>query len=162
MPATIHTIADNLEVDLRTLKGVTVIVTVPAAFSGTCTTICVPELVKAAPALREAGADLIVVVSCDQPHAIRQWVESANWNHESNLSFASDFGKFEMRSIVGKLSEEDGKSNLSPALGELIRRSYSVMKDGDILWQFTEPDSSKYTLDMNELTNEVKKAAGRS
>ncbi len=159
MPATIFTVADNLEVDLMKLKGITIIVTVPAAFSGTCTNICVPEIVKSAGEMKSAGADLIVVVSCDQPDAIRKWVESANWNYESNLAFASDFGKFEMRAIVGKLSDEKGKEDLPTVLGELIRRSYSVMKDGKIVWQFTEPDSSKYTLDMAQLIKAVQDAS---
>lgn len=159
MPATIFTVADNLEVDLMKLKGITVIVTVPAAFSGTCTNICIPEIVNAAPDMKKAGADLIVVVSCDQPDAIRKWVESARWNYESNLAFASDFGKFEMRSIVGKLSDEEGKKDLPASLGELIRRSYSIMKDGKIVWQFIEPNSSKYSLEMEQLTDAIQAAA---
>lgn len=158
MPATVYTISDNIAVNLRELDGTVVIVTVPAAFSGTCTNICVPQIVDATPELKAAGADLIVIVSEDQPHAIKKWVEGANWNTDK-LAFASDFGNFELRKVIGQLSEEEGKKDLPPTLGNLMRRSYNVVKDGKIVWQYIEPDSGKYTLDIKKLIEEVKKAA---
>lgn len=158
MPATIYTIHDNIPVDLRTVKGISVVVTVPAAFSGTCTNICVPQIVEHANEIKNAGADIILIVSCDQPDAIRQWIEDAKWNKEPNIAFASDFGKFEMRNVVGKLSDEDGKSGLPPSLGELIRRGYMVIKNGTITWKYIEPNSGKYTLNMADLLEAVKAA----
>lgn len=157
MPATVYTISDNVAVNLRTLPGVTVLVTVPAAFSGTCTMACVPEIVENAEKLKNAGADLILIVSEDQPHAIKKWVETAKWNTD-RIAFASDFGKFELKAIVGKLADEKGKENLPPTLGELLRRSVSVLDDGAIVWQHIEPDSGQHTLDIQALLAAVKAA----
>ncbi len=160
MTATVYTISDNIPINLREVKGVTVLVTVPAAFSGTCTNICVPAISDNAARIKEAGADLILIVSEDQPHAIKKWVEHARWNIEK-IAFASDFGKFEVKELVGKLSDEDGKKSLPPTLGELLRRSYSILKDGEVVWQFKEPDSAKYTLDMETLIKELEKVKGK-
>lgn len=157
MPATVYTISDNIPVDLRKLAGVTVLVTVPAAFSGTCTNICVPEIVENAGNIKDAGADLILIVSTDQPHAIKQWVEEAKWNTDK-IAFASDYGSFEMKKIIGVIRDELGKENLPPTIGELLRRSVEVVKDGKIVWQHLEPDSSKHTLKMEELLQAVKEA----
>jgi peroxiredoxin len=160
MTATVYTISDNIPINLKEVKGITLLVTVPAAFSGTCTNICVPAISDNAARIKEAGADLILIVSEDQPHAIKKWVEHARWNIEK-IAFASDFGKFEVKGLVGKLSDEDGKKDLPPTLGELLRRSYSILKDGNVVWQFKEPDSGKYTLDMETLIKELEKVKGK-
>lgn len=157
MPATVYSIRDNLPIDLRTLPGITVLITVPAAFSGTCTNVCVPDIVQNAPRLKEEGADLILIVSSDQPHAIKKWVEEARWNTDK-IAFASDFGSFEMTKLIGKISDEKGKENLPPVLGQLLRRSYNVVKDGKILWQQISEDAGKHTLNMDDMLEAVKKA----
>lgn len=158
MPATVYSIFDKVPVDLRTLPGVTLVVTVPAAFSGTCTNICVPQIIAAAEEIKKAGADLILIVSCDQPDAIKGWIENAKWNH-AKVAFASDFGSFELRDVVGKLGDEEGNSALPAALGGLIRRTYNVVKDGKVVWKYTEPDSGKYTLNMPTLITAIEDAA---
>ncbi len=161
MTATVYTIIDNIPINLREVKGITVLVTLPAAFSGTCTNICVPAIVENADRMKQAGADIILIVSGDQPHAIKKWVEHARWNIEK-IAFASDFGKFEVKDLVGKLSDEEGKHDLPPTLGELLRRSYSVLKDGEVMWQYKEPDSGKFTLDMEKLIAELNKVKENS
>jgi len=157
--ATIYSTADNSPIKLDELEGITVIASVPAAFSGTCTSACVPAIVDNVERIKAAGADRIIIVSTDQPFAINEWKRIARW-HNSEIEFASDFGKFELRGIIGKLSSEKGKENLPPVLGELLRRSYSVLKDGKKVWQFIEPDTTKFTLDVEELMSGVEEAKG--
>jgi peroxiredoxin len=157
MPATVYSAKDNEPIDICSLPGVIVVVTVPAAFSGTCTSACVPSIIEYCKQIKEAGAERIIVVSTDQPFALNEWKRIAKWDHEE-IEFASDYDKFEMRTLVGKLSDEEGKEELSPSLGGLIRRSYSVIKDGTIVWQFIEPDTTKYTLKPQEMIDEVKRA----
>jgi peroxiredoxin len=157
MPVTVYSAADNSPIDIKNLKGVVVLCTVPAAFSGTCTSACVPSIVENRQKIKEAGADRIIVVTTDQPFAINEWIKSAKWEN-SDIEFASDFGNFELRALIGKLSDEEGKENIPPLLGELLRRSYSVIKDGKIVWQFIEPDTTQYTLHPSDLVDEVKKA----
>ena len=67
-------------------------------------------------------------------------------------------GMYDIKLDVAPESDEEGKEELSPSLGGLIRRSYSVIKDGTISWQFIEPDTTKYTLKPQELIDEVKRA----
>jgi len=150
MHATIYSTADNSPMTLSALTGVTVLCTVPAAFSGTCTSACIPAIMENVDRIKEAGADRIIVVSADQPFAINEWKRTARWEN-ATIEFASDFGAFELRKIIGKLSDEQGKENLPPILGELLRRSYSVLKNGKVVWQFREPDTTKFTLNAEEL-----------
>ncbi|HLC75724.1 MAG TPA: redoxin family protein [Candidatus Peribacterales bacterium] len=157
MRATIYSAADNSPIKLHELSGVTVLCTVPAAFSGTCTSACVPAIMENVQRIKGAGADRIIVTSTDQPFAINEWKRSARWEN-SAIEFASDFGAFELRAIIGKLSDEEGKKNLPPLLGELLRRSYSVLKGDAVVWQFVEPDTTKFTLDVEELVRAVEAA----
>ena len=157
MPVTVYSAKDNSAIDISATKGVVVLVTVPAAFSGTCTSACVPSILNHLSKIKEAGAERIIVVSTDQPFAINEWIRIAKWEHE-DIEFASDFGKFELRDIIGKLHDEEGKEDLNPLLGELIRRSYSVVKDGKIVWQFIEPDTLEYTLKVEKLIAAVREA----
>ena len=157
MDATIYSTGDNSAIRLSELRGITVLCTVPAAFSGTCTSACVPAIVDNTERIKAAGVDRILIVSADQPFAINEWKKIAKWNKDA-IEFASDFGTFELRGLIGKLSSEKGKGNLPPVLGELLRRSYTVLKDGEKVWQFIEPDTTKFTLDIEELIGAVKKA----
>ena len=159
VPVTVYSAADNSAIDVCGISGVLVLVTVPAAFSGTCTSACVPSIVQYHKQLKDSGAERIIVVSTDQPFAINEWIRIAKWEN-NDIEFASDFGKFELRELIGKLSDEKGKEGLSPQLGELIRRSYNVVKDGKIVWQFVEPDTLEYTLKVEELIDAVKEAKG--
>lgn len=154
---TIYSATDNSPIATEDLTGLTVIVTVPAAFSGTCTEECVPGVLQHKQALLDAGAERIIVVTSDQPFAINAWVEAEDWQ-DSGLEFASDFNTFEMRSVVGKLSDEDGKADVPGHLAGLLRRSYSVLKDGKVIWQYTEPDTGSYTLDANEMLEALRDA----
>ncbi len=157
MRATIYSAADNSPIKIHELSGTTVLCTVPAAFSGTCTSACVPAIVENCERIKAAGADRIIVVSTDQPFAIKEWVKIARWDN-SDIEFASDFGKFELRAVIGKLGDEKGKKNLPPLLSELLRRSYTILKDGRKVWQFIEGDTTKYTLDVEELIEAVEAA----
>lgn len=155
--AIIYSTADNSPIRLSELTGVTVLCTVPAAFSGTCTSACVPAIVDNVERIKAAGVDRILIVSADQPFAINEWKRIAKWKNPQ-IEFASDFGAFELRGIIGKLSSEEGKGNLPPVLGELLRRSYTVLKDGKKVWQFIEPDTTKFTLDVEDLIAAVNAA----
>jgi len=159
MPTTVYAAKDNSPIEPCDLPGIVVLVTVPAAFSGTCTSACVPSILSHLKQIKEAGADRIIIISSDPPFSILEWIKIAKFDNP-DLEFASDFGKFEMTALIGHLGEEEGKANLSPALGSLIRRSYSVVKEGEIVWQFIEPDTTKYTLKPEKLIEAVKKAKG--
>ena len=159
MTTTVYAAKDNEPIEVTALPGVVVLVTVPAAFSGTCTSVCVPSILENLEKIKDAGAERIIVISSDPPFAIQEWIKIAKFDNP-HIEFASDFGNFEMTALIGHLSEEEGKEDLSPALGSLIRRSYTVVKDGEIVWQFVEPDTTKYTLKPEELIKAVKEAKG--
>jgi len=159
MTTTVYAAKDNSPIEACALPGVIVLVTVPAAFSGTCTSVCVPSILENLEKIKEAGANRIIVISSDPPFAIQEWIKIAKFDNP-HIEFASDFGDFEMTALIGHLGEEEGKENLPPALGSLIRRSYTVVKEGEIVWQFIEPDTTKYTLKAEELIEAVKKASG--
>ncbi len=156
MPCTVYAAKDLSPINIATLKGITVLVSVPAAFSSTCTNVCVPGILEQADSLQETGVDNIIVIASDQPHAIQAWVKTQGWEN-SGLMFASDFGSFQLREIIGKLSDESGKESLPQVKGNLLRRAYLIVKDGKIVWQFVEPDSGQYTLSVETLKQEIVK-----
>lgn len=154
---TVFAAKGNAAIQLETLKDPTVIVSIPAAFSGTCTEQCVPGILSALPRIKKAGAKRVIIVCSDQPHAINEWVRYSKWA-EADVEFASDFGSFQLRKIVGMLSEEEGKTDLPQSVGNLLRRAYLIVKGGRIVWKYVEPDTRKYTLDVEELIRELKRA----
>jgi peroxiredoxin len=154
MSLTIYNSLDNEPLELEKLPGVHVVVSVPAAFSAACTNICVPSLIKNKDKMLEAGAESIIILSCDPPFSIKEWIMIGKWD-ETGLEFYSDYGSFDYRERIGSLIDEDGKSDLPPVLGSLIRRSYSVIKDGEFVWQFIEPDSGEFSLDFDDLIGAI-------
>ena len=132
------------------LSGTAVVVSIPAAFSDTCTQQCVPGVLERLDDIKSAGADQVIVVCSDQPFAINAWVKAEGWA-DTDVTFASDFGGREFQGVVGKLSDEPGKEELPPLLGHLNRRAYLVIKDGTVTWQKIEDDTTQYTLDVDEL-----------
>lgn len=152
MNVTVYDAKDNEPVSLNALQGTHLVVSVPAAFSDTCTKICVPSIVSQAEQLLVAGFDSIVIVTSDQPFAINAWTEQQGWN-DAPVTFASDFGGFQLRELVGKLSDEDGKLGLPQVLGNLLRRSCVIVKDGEVAWKRVEDDSTQHTLTTNDITD---------
>lgn len=138
------------EIDTAKLTGVHLIVTLPAAFSDTCTKECVPGILSNLDKIKNAGARSIILVCTDQPFAIEKWVKNSTWKG-ADVTFASDFGSFQMRELVGRASEEDGKKNLPRALGDLLRRAYVVVKDGKVMGKYVEEDAMAFTLNIDEL-----------
>jgi peroxiredoxin len=138
------------QIDTTTFDGVSLVVTLPAAFSDTCTKQCVPGILGNLKKIKDAGAKHVILVCSDQPFAIAEWVRYSQWG-TADVTFASDFGCFQMREIVGRVSEEEGKKNLPRALGDLLRRAYVVFKDGKIAGKYIEPDALAFTLNVNEL-----------
>ncbi len=151
---TIYNVLDKSPIVLEELSGTTLVVSIPAAFSGTCTEKCVPGVLESKDQILENGVDRIIVVCTDGPHAVKAWMKSQNWE-ESELIFASDFGAFEFRKVIGKMSDEDGKKDIPRVSGDQLRRSYTTYRDGKILWQYIEPDSGKYTLDVEKMLSEL-------
>lgn len=151
---TVFAASDNSPIEIESLQGTTVVVTIPAAFSGTCTEQCVPGILSALPQLKELGATQVIVVCSDQPFAINEWVKYSKWA-EADVVFASDFGNFAMRDIVGKLRDEEGKNELPPCIGDLLRRGYFVFRDGKIVWKYIEEDTTKYTLNLPEMLSAI-------
>ncbi len=149
---------DYSPIDTTKLLGVNLVVTLPAAFSDTCTKECVPGILSNLKRIKEAGAQRVILVCTDQPFAIAEWVRYSQWNN-IDVTFASDFGSFQMREVVGRASEEEGKKNLPRALGDLLRRAYIVIKDGKILGKYIEPDALDFTLNIEELISGIKAVA---
>ncbi len=145
-------------IDTTTLEGVNLVVSLPAAFSDTCTKECAPGILGNLKRIRAAGAKRIILVCSDQPFAIAEWVRYSQWNG-IEVEFASDFGSCQLRELVGRASEEEGKKNLPRALGDLLRRAYVVIKDGKVMGKFVEPDALDFTLNIEELINGIKAVA---
>ena len=150
---------DYAQIDTTQLDGVNLIVTLPAAFSDTCTKECVPGILSKLKQIKEAGAKRVILVCSDQPFAVAQWVQYSQWN-DADVIFASDFGCCQMREIVGRASDEEGKKNLPRALGDLLRRAYVVVKDGKIMGKYVEPDALDFTLNVEELIAGIRAIAG--
>lgn len=146
-------------IDTEALEGVNLIVTLPAAFSETCTTQCVPGILSKLKRLREVGVRRVILVCSDLPFAIAEWVQYSKWS-DADVEFASDYGNFQMREIVGSADEEPGKENLPPVFGKALRRAYVVLRDGKIIGKYVEQDSLKYTLDVEELIRGCKLLSG--
>ena len=151
---TIYSASDNSPIDLSTLQGTHLIVTLPAAFSGTCTEQCVPGILGHLNAIKDAGVQRVIIVTADQPFAINEWVRYSKWA-EADIEFASDFGGFQMREVVGKLSDESDKTDAPQCIGNLLRRGYVVVKNGEVAWKWVEPDSTQYTLEVGDLLNAI-------
>lgn len=151
---TIYAVLDKSPLELEKLEGTTLVVSIPAAFSGTCTTECVPGVLQHKDQILAGGIDRIIVVCTDGPHAVKAWMKSQGWE-DSGLIFASDFGEFHYRQKIGKLSDEDGKTSLPQIFGNQLRRSYTIYKDGKLLWQFIEPDAGQYTLNVTKMLSEL-------
>jgi len=147
---TIYAVTDKSPIILEELPGTTLVVSIPAAFSSTCTNECVPGILKHQKDILAGGVDRIIVVCTDGPHAVKAWVKAQNWE-DSGFIFASDFGEFQYRERIGKLSDEEGKTALPQVSGNQLRRSYTVYRDGSIVWQLIEPDAGKYTFDVEEM-----------
>jgi peroxiredoxin len=154
MSLTIYNSLNNEPLEIENHKGVHVVVSVPAAFSATCTNVCVPSLIEHKQELLDAGAESIMIVSCDPPFSIKEWIMVGKWD-QTGLEFYSDYGSFDYRERIGSLIDEEGKGELPPVLGSLIRRSYSVLKDGEFVWQFIEPDSGEFSLDFDDLAGAI-------
>jgi len=154
MSLIIYNSLNNEPLELESLKGVHVVVSVPAAFSAACTNICVPGFIDNKQQLLDAGAESIIILSGDPPYSIKEWVAIGKWD-KTGIEFYSDFGAFNYRNKIGSLIDEEGKSDLPPVLGSLIRRSYSVLKDGEFVWQYVEPDSGEFSLDFDDLMGAI-------
>lgn len=150
-----YTAEGSRPIVLEELRGLNFIVSIPAAFSGTCTKECVPGVLQHLKTLKGAGIDQVIIVCSDPPDAIKAWVKAEGWEN-SGLTFATDFGSFQYREKIGMQSEEDGKMDLPQPKGNLLRRSYSLFKDGILLWQYIEPDTAKYTFNVEEMLNALK------
>lgn len=148
----IYSVTDISPIHLEQLPGNTVVVSISAAFSGTCTNECIPGVLEHQAAIYAAGADRILVVCTDGPHAINAWIKENGWE-KTGLTFTSDFGEFQYRNIIGKLSKEEGKTNLPAVVGDQLRRSYAVYKEGKRVWNYVEPDTGKFTMKVENLVD---------
>ncbi len=150
MPLHILDCTNDETVDIQSLPGTTLLVTVPAAFSGTCTKECVPGIIAGMVRLQGVGFDNVFVVSGDEPEKIREWVKAEHWE-SFGIRFASDALHKEALEIVGTLADQaNGKDIPEPNSG-FLRRAYTVFKDGREHWQFIEPDASKYTVKLDDI-----------
>jgi peroxiredoxin len=145
-------------IDTNLLSDVNLVVSLPAAFSDTCTKECVPGILGNLARIKAAGAKSVTIVCSDQPFAIAEWVKLSEWK-DADVTFASDFGAFQLRDIVGRVSEEEGKMNLPRPLGDLLRRAYLVVKNGEIIGRYIETDSLSFTLTVEELLNGIRAVA---
>lgn len=72
------------------------LVGMPGAFTGTCSTAHLPGLIRSADALRAKGVDEIIVLTVNDVHVIQAWAEQTG-GAEAGITFLGDpvsaFGK---------------------------------------------------------------------
>lgn len=152
MKCTVHHAHTLQALALEELTGTTVVLSIPAAFSDTCTNVCVPSITAIQQQLLDAGVDQIVIVASDPVFAVQRWAADNNWS-DSGLLFASDYGTNELARVIGTWQDET--RDMPASLLHLLRRACLVCRDGEIIWQHVEDDSGTHTLDTVELLKQV-------
>lgn len=147
--AIIYTAAQLEPIDTNAFEGNTLLVTLPGAFSDVCTEQCVPGIMESIDDLRDAGITQIVFVTSDPHFAILEWIEQNGWDEEDVL-FATDFGEFNLRQELGAIGDEDPAAPVP--IAHLLRRTYTLYKNGEEIWQYTEADAGKYSLNIDDLS----------
>jgi glutaredoxin/glutathione-dependent peroxiredoxin len=99
-----------------------VLFSVPGAFTPTCSMNHLPGYIAAAEEIKAKGADMIAVVSVNDPHVMKAWEKHSGAN--GKVVFLAD-GNGDFADAVG-LSVDLSKSNM----GKRMRRSSMIVDNG--------------------------------
>lgn len=104
-----------------------VLVGMPGAFTGTCTSAHIPSLIRTRAALEEAGIDEIVVVTVNDPQVVRAWGEATGAT-AAGLTLLADADASFTRAI--------GMDFTAPAAGfyNRSRRFLALVDDGKVTY----------------------------
>jgi peroxiredoxin len=106
------------------LKGRKVVVyAMPGAFTGTCSGVHMPSVVRTADAMRAKGVDEIMVITVNDPFVIKAWGDATGAN-AAGISMLGD--------ADGSLAQATGMAFTAPAIGLYNRSSRfaCVVEDG--------------------------------
>jgi peroxiredoxin len=106
------------------LKGRKVVIYgMPGAFTGTCSGVHIPSVVRTAEAMRAKGVDEIMVVTVNDPFVIQAWGDATGAN-AAGVSMLGD--------ASGDLAAATGMAFTAPAIGLYNRSSRfaCVVEDG--------------------------------
>jgi len=132
------------EIDLaaRSAGRTMVLVSVPGAFTPTCSDQHVPGFIREAQAFRDAGADEIVILATSDFFVVKAWSdqlmppETVQFMADGSQKFARAAGQILDLTDVG--------------LGLRSQRSAAVIRDGKVAWSAIEPDATAVTITSSE------------
>lgn len=108
-------------------KGTTIVLTLPGAFTPTCTNYHVPSFEGAYDELKSLGVDEVYILTCNDFYCQRVWVDAMNIKKLKTISdHELIFGNHFINSIHRLL------------LGNRNRREVFVFQDGKIKKRFSE------------------------
>ncbi len=112
-----------------------VLVGVPGAFTSTCHNAHIPQFVANAAALRDKGADAIVVIAVNDHHVMKAWGEALGGGDK--VMFLAD-GNGDYARALGL------EVDLTVAgLGKRVKRFSALVRDGVVATLNFEPEGSK-------------------
>ncbi|UYN99548.1 MAG: peroxiredoxin [Devosia sp.] len=111
-------------------SGVTVLFTVPGAFTPTCHVNHLPGFVANATKLRTAGVTRIVCASVNDQHVVRAWAEASG--ALDSVDFIAD-GNGELARALGLDKDFSGAG-----MGSRFARSAMIIRDGVVDAVFVE------------------------
>jgi peroxiredoxin len=109
------------------LKGRKVVIYgMPGAFTGTCSGVHMPSVVRTADAMRAKGVDEIMVITVNDPFVVKAWGDATGAN-AAGITMLGD--------AEGKLAEATGMAFTAPAIGLYNRsnRFAAVVEDGVVV-----------------------------
>jgi glutaredoxin/glutathione-dependent peroxiredoxin len=115
-----------------------VLVTVPGAFTPTCSDQHVPEFLREAQTFRDAGVDEISILATSDFFVVKTWSDRLDppaivqFMADGSQKFAHDAGQVLDLTAVG--------------LGLRSQRCAAVIRDGTVAWMATEPDATMVTI----------------
>jgi len=112
-----------------------VLVGVPGAFTSTCHNAHIPQFVANAGALRDKGADSIVVMAVNDHHVMKAWGEALGGT--GKVEFVAD-GNGDYARALGLDIDLTGAG-----LGTRVRRFSALVRDGVVETLNFEPEGSK-------------------
>lgn len=133
------------EIDLaaRSAGRTMVLVSVPGAFTPTCSDQHVPGFIREAQAFRDAGADEIVILAASDFFVVKAW--SDQLKPPETVQFMAD-GSQKFARAAGQILD---LTDLG--LGLRSQRSAAVIRDGKVAWSAIEPDATAVTITSSEV-----------
>ncbi|ODQ80202.1 hypothetical protein BABINDRAFT_35825 [Babjeviella inositovora NRRL Y-12698] len=122
--------------DAKTKGKKVVIVSVPGAFTPTCTENHIPAFVENFSKLTAKGADYVIVLSANDPFVLNAWgnlLGGGKVDHPEKLIWASD-GNAEFASKIGF-----GLDLTSKGMGPRTGRFAIIVDDGKVVYSEIEP-----------------------